>query len=36
MRDFGVNPPRILTLKVDPAVRVRVRLVADEEDEVER
>jgi polyisoprenoid-binding protein YceI len=36
MRDFGVNPPRILTLKVDPAVRVRVRLVADEEDEVEK
>ena len=32
MRDFGVNPPRILTLKVDPEVRVSVRLVADEED----
>jgi hypothetical protein len=32
MRDFGVNPPRILTLRVDPQVRVSVRLVADEED----
>jgi YceI-like domain len=32
MRDFGVNPPRILTLKVDPQVKVSVRLVADEED----
>lgn len=32
MRDFGVNPPRILTLKVEPEVKVRVRLVADEED----
>jgi polyisoprenoid-binding protein YceI len=31
MRDFGVNPPRILTLKVEPEVRVRVRLVADEQ-----
>jgi YceI-like protein len=32
MRDFGMNPPRILTLKVDPQVRVRLRLVAEEED----
>jgi polyisoprenoid-binding protein YceI len=32
MRDFGVDPPRILTLKVDPQVRVSVRLVAEEED----
>jgi polyisoprenoid-binding protein YceI len=31
MRDFGVNPPRIFTLKVEPEVRVRVRLVADEQ-----
>lgn len=31
MRDFGVSPPRILTLKVEPEVRVRVRLVADEQ-----
>lgn len=30
MRDFGVNPPRIFTLKVDPQVKVSVRLVADE------
>lgn len=32
MRDFGVNPPRILTLRVEPQVRVSVRLVAEEED----
>ena len=32
MRDFGVNPPQVLTLRVDPLVRVSVRLVADEED----
>ena len=32
MRDFGVNPPRILTLKVDPQVKVDVRLVAEEEE----
>lgn len=32
MRDFGVNPPRILALRVEPQVRVSVRLVADEED----
>jgi hypothetical protein len=31
MRDFGVNPPRILTLRIQPEVRVSVRLVADEE-----
>jgi polyisoprenoid-binding protein YceI len=31
MRDFGVNPPRILTLKVEPEVKVRVRLVAEEQ-----
>lgn len=30
MRDFGVDPPKILTLKVEPQVRVRVRLVAEE------
>ncbi len=32
MRDFGVNPPGILTFRVDPLVRVSVRLAADEED----
>jgi polyisoprenoid-binding protein YceI len=32
MRDFGVNPPRIFTLKVEPEVRVTVRLVADEDE----
>jgi polyisoprenoid-binding protein YceI len=31
MRDFGVDPPRILTLKVEPQVRVRVHLVAGEQ-----
>jgi len=31
MRDFGVNPPRILALRVHPQVRVSVRLVAEEE-----
>jgi polyisoprenoid-binding protein YceI len=28
MRDFGLTPPKILFLKVDPQVRVRARLVA--------
>ncbi|MGH7911427.1 MAG: YceI family protein [Candidatus Dormibacteraceae bacterium] len=32
MRDFGVQPPRILTLKVEPDVKVRVRLLAEETD----
>jgi hypothetical protein len=31
MRDFGVNPPRILTLKVEPEVNVEAHLVAEEE-----
>jgi hypothetical protein len=31
VRDFDVSPPRILTLKVDPAVIVRARIVADRE-----
>jgi hypothetical protein len=31
VRDFDVSPPRILTLKVDPAVTVRARIVADRE-----
>lgn len=31
MRDFGVEPPRIFTLKVAPEVKVRVHLVADEQ-----
>ncbi|MFZ0218405.1 MAG: YceI family protein [Candidatus Dormiibacterota bacterium] len=30
MRDFGVQPPRIFTLKVEPEVRVKVRVVAEE------
>ena len=28
MRDFGLDPPKILFLKVDPRVRIRARLVA--------
>jgi hypothetical protein len=28
IRDFGIDPPRLLMLKADPEVRVRVRLVA--------
>ena len=32
MRDFGVNPPRIFTLRVEPQVRVSVRLVTEEEE----
>jgi YceI-like domain len=31
MRDFEVNPPSLLTLKVRPEVRVAVRIVADRE-----
>lgn len=29
VRDFGVKPPRILVLRVDPEVTVRIRLVAE-------
>ncbi|MBV8979743.1 MAG: YceI family protein [Acidimicrobiia bacterium] len=29
IRDFGVKPPRILMLRVDPMVKVRIRLVAE-------
>jgi hypothetical protein len=28
MRDFGLDPTKILFLKVDPRVRIRARLVA--------
>jgi polyisoprenoid-binding protein YceI len=31
IRDFGMEPPRILMLKVDPEVTVRVEIVAEEE-----
>jgi hypothetical protein len=31
MRDFNVKPPRFLTLKVEPEVTVRARIVADRE-----
>ena len=29
VRDFGLEPPRILLLKVEPAVRVKVAIVAE-------
>ena len=32
VRDFGMEPPRILMLKVEPAVDVRVSIVAERED----
>jgi hypothetical protein len=32
MRDFQLDPPRLLMLKVHPQVRVRGRLVAVRED----
>ena len=31
IRDFGVQPPKILMLKVHPDVRVRVKVVAEQE-----
>ncbi len=31
IRDFGVEPPKILMLKVHPDVRVRVKVVAEQE-----
>jgi polyisoprenoid-binding protein YceI len=31
VRDFGLSPPRFLAFKVEPDVRVRVRVVAEEE-----
>lgn len=31
IRDFGVTPPKILMLKVHPDVKVRVRVVAEQE-----
>lgn len=31
IRDYGVEPPKILMLKVHPDVRVRVRVVAERE-----
>jgi hypothetical protein len=30
MRDFGVDPPRFLSMKVDPEVTVRLRVEAEE------
>jgi polyisoprenoid-binding protein YceI len=31
IRDFGMEPPRILMLRVEPDVKVRVEIVAEEE-----
>ena len=31
IRDFGMDPPRILMLKVQPIVSVRVEIVAEKE-----
>ena len=31
IRDFGMEPPRILLLKVQPEVTVRVEIVAEKE-----
>jgi polyisoprenoid-binding protein YceI len=31
VRDFGMEPPKILMLKVEPEVRVRVEIIAEEE-----
>ena len=31
MRDFDVNPPNFLALKVHPEVRVRARIVAEQD-----
>jgi polyisoprenoid-binding protein YceI len=33
VRDFGMEPPRILMLKVEPDVAVRVEIFAEKEDE---
>jgi YceI-like domain len=33
VRDFGMEPPRILLFKVEPDVRVRVELVAERQDQ---
>lgn len=32
MRDFGVDPPKMLILKVHPEIKVRVHLVAEREE----
>ena len=32
IRDFGMEPPKILMLKVQPEVKVRVEIVAEKED----
>lgn len=34
MREFGVDPPKLLFLRVDPRVRIRVHLVATESPQV--
>ena len=32
IRDFGMDPPKILMLKVEPNVDVRVEIIAEQED----
>ena len=32
IRDFGMEPPKILMLKVEPDVDVRVEIIAEKED----
>ena len=32
IRDFGMEPPRILMLRVEPDVSVRVEIIAEKED----
>ena len=32
IRDFGMEPPKILMLKVEPDVNVRVEIIAEKED----
>ena len=31
VRDYGMEPPKILMLKVEPEVRVRVEIIAEKE-----
>jgi hypothetical protein len=32
IRDFGMEPPRILMLRVEPVVAVRVEITAEQQD----
>ncbi len=33
IRDFGMDPPRLLMVRVEPEVKVRVEIIAEREDE---